>query len=75
VRFTPDGILQEIAGPSISIDYVLGRHLIESWMGNPLNFGSPLSAVDWMSVQSSAALYGSRVWAQWVHLPRPTSDP
>ncbi|HYN14848.1 MAG TPA: AarF/UbiB family protein [Terriglobales bacterium] len=66
VLFTLDGILHEIAGPSVSIDYVLGRHLIESWMGNPVNFGSPLSAADWISVQWSVALYGSRVWAQWA---------
>jgi ubiquinone biosynthesis protein len=64
VLFTLDGILHEIAGSSVSVDFVLARHLMQRWMADPRTFGSPLSFTDWMAVQSSALFYGSRWWIQ-----------
>ncbi len=62
VLFTLDGIVHEIAGPGRSIEFTLLRYVLQRWMGNWATFGSPLSATDWLAVQSSVLLYGSRLW-------------
>jgi hypothetical protein len=64
VLFTLDGILHEIAGSRVSVDFVLARHLMQRWMADSRTFGSPLSFTDWVAVQSSALFYGSRLWIQ-----------
>jgi len=35
-------------------------------MGNLTTLGSPLSLIDWIGVESSALLYGARLWVQWA---------
>jgi ubiquinone biosynthesis protein len=60
VLFTLDGILHDIGGP-VSMDRVIARHLLQGWMKNLRSVGSPLSAADWVVVQCSTLLYGSRI--------------
>jgi ubiquinone biosynthesis protein len=64
VLFTLDDILYEIAGPTVSMDFILARCLVRRWMANTETFGSPLSFTDWMAVQCSALFYGARWWIQ-----------
>ena len=64
--FTLDGILHEIAGSAVSIDFVLARYLAQRWMSDSGSLGSPLSFTDWMAVQGSALFYGSRWWMQFA---------
>ena len=35
-------------------------------MGDITTLGSPLSLIDWIGVESSALLYGARLWVQWA---------
>lgn len=65
VMFTLDGILHDIAGSDVSMEFVMTRHLFEVWLAKWKNFGSPLSLGDWFLVQSSAVLYPSRLLVQW----------
>lgn len=55
--FTLDGILHDIAAPNLRMDLTLARYMLAR---------SPLSLIDWIGVQSSAALYGGRLWVQWA---------
>jgi ubiquinone biosynthesis protein len=64
--FTLDGILHEIGAPNVHMDLVIARHMASSWMRRWWSFGSPLNAMDWVAVQSSALLYGARVWVRWA---------
>jgi ubiquinone biosynthesis protein len=68
VLFTLDGIVHEIAGPSTSIEFTLTRYVMQRWMANWVTFGSPLFPTDWLAVQSSMLLYGSRLWSQWARV-------
>jgi ubiquinone biosynthesis protein len=68
VLFTLDGIVHEIAGPSTSIEFTLTRYVMQRWMANWVTFGSPLFPTDWLAVQSSVLLYGSRLWTQWARV-------
>ncbi|HVN06100.1 MAG TPA: AarF/UbiB family protein [Bryobacteraceae bacterium] len=56
VLFTLDGILHDIAAPNLRMDLVIARRLLAR---------SPLSLLDWIGVESSALLYGARLWVQW----------
>jgi ubiquinone biosynthesis protein len=66
VLFTLDGILHDLAAPNVHVDWVIARELAGRWLGNLTSFGSPLSVFDWIGVQSSALLYGARLWVQWA---------
>ena len=66
VLFTLDGIVHEIAGPRSSMEFTLTHYVLQRWTENWGMFGSPLSPADWLAVQSSALLYGSRLWTQWA---------
>jgi len=57
VLFTLDGILHDIAAPSLPMDLTLARHMLAR---------SPLSLIDWIGVEASALLYGGRLWVQWA---------
>jgi ubiquinone biosynthesis protein len=57
VLFTLDGILHDIAAPNLRMDLVIARRLLAR---------SPLSLLDWIGVESSALLYGARLWVQWA---------
>ena len=65
VLFTLDGILHDVAGTDVSMEFVMARRLLQNWMSGWSSFGSPLSARDWLLVQSSAALYPGRLLVQW----------
>jgi ubiquinone biosynthesis protein len=66
VLFTLDGILHDLDAPNLQMDMVIARHLVARWMGNLTTLGSPLSLIDWIGVESSALLYGARLWVQWA---------
>ncbi len=66
VLFTLDGILNELAGASRSIEFTLTRYVLQRWSRNWATFGSPLFPTDWLAVQLSTLLYGSRLWTQWT---------
>lgn len=61
VLFTLDGILHDVAGSSTSMEFLMMRRLLESWLKNPTQIGWPLPLRDWIRVSLSATLYGSRV--------------
>ncbi len=65
VLFTLDGILEDIAGSEAGMGFTLARHVAQRWIAHPAAFRSPLTAQDWLSVQCSALLCGSRVWVRW----------
>jgi ubiquinone biosynthesis protein len=62
--FTLDGILYDIGAADFSMESVMARHLMKTWIGSWKNFGSPLAFRDWMQVQFSAFLFPSRFWLQ-----------
>jgi len=64
VLFTLDGILHDIAGPNVALDFVIVRHLLRTWAANLPTFGFPLSLQDWALVQFSTLLYSPRSWMQ-----------
>jgi ubiquinone biosynthesis protein len=66
VLFSLEGIVHEIAGPRKSVDFTLARHALQCWAGNWANFASSLFLTDWIAVQSSVFLYGSRLWTKWA---------
>jgi len=59
--FTLEGILHEIAGSSVSMEWVMAQRLLQNWLENPTHLGWPLSLRDWIAVYWSAMLYGSRL--------------
>jgi len=61
VLFTLDGILQDIGGDGASMGTVMARHIARRWLTNRAAFASPLTSRDWITVQCSALLYGSRL--------------
>ena len=64
VLFTLDGILHDIAAPDLTMESVIARHILQSWLTDLRTFGSPLSPRDWILVQCSALLYSGRLWVQ-----------
>lgn len=64
VLFTLDGILHEVAGAEVNVQFVMAARLLRNWMSGWGNFGSPLSFRDWLLVQSGVALYPSRLLVQ-----------
>ncbi|HXZ79491.1 MAG TPA: AarF/UbiB family protein [Terriglobales bacterium] len=62
VMFTLDGILQDIGGSSSTLGLVVAQHIARRWLSNRKLFASPLTTADWITVQCSALLYGSRLW-------------
>ncbi len=61
VLFTLDGILHEIAGSNISIEFPVLRRLLATWLQHPSRAGWPFSLRDWVAVYLSATLYGGRL--------------
>jgi len=64
VTFTLDGILHDIAGPNLGMEFVIARHVLQNWMAKFADFGSPLHLRDWIRVQFSTLLYAGRWWVQ-----------
>jgi ubiquinone biosynthesis protein len=61
VLFTLDGVQHDIGDPAVNMISILARHATQRWLTSWKAFGSPLSLKDWLAVQSSTLLYGSRV--------------
>ncbi len=61
VLFTLDGILEDIGGDGASMGVVMARHIARRWLTDRAAFASPLTSTDWITVQCSALLYGSRL--------------
>ncbi|MGB7556750.1 MAG: AarF/UbiB family protein [Candidatus Korobacteraceae bacterium] len=61
VLFTLDGILHDIAGSSVSMEFVVVQCLLQKWLDNRTYLGWPLSPRDWVAVYWSAMLYGARL--------------
>jgi ubiquinone biosynthesis protein len=61
VLFTLDGILHDIGGPRASLEFVIVRCLLRTWLKNPAEIGWPLLPHDWLTVYWSAIFYGSRL--------------
>ena len=64
VLFTLDGILHDIGCSSASMGTAMARHMARRWLTARAGFASPLTAGDWVTVQCSAMLYGSRLWVK-----------
>ena len=62
VMFTLDGILGDVGGDSSSMGLTIARHVAQHWIRNRKAFRSPLKTQDWITLQCSALLYGSRLW-------------
>ncbi len=60
IMFTLDGILYDIVGSEVALDSILLRNLLRRWLTSWKALGSPLSLIDWLQVQTSAALCGTR---------------
>jgi ubiquinone biosynthesis protein len=71
--FTLDGILHDIDAPDFSMQSVMLRHLVKTWMAASRNIGAPLSLGDWLLVQCSALLFPGRLGLQGLQtmLERP----
>ena len=61
VLFTLDGILHDIAGSTISMEFVVAQCLLQKWLENPTDLGWPLSLRDWVELYWSAMFYGTRL--------------
>jgi ubiquinone biosynthesis protein len=64
VMFTLDGILGDVGGSSKGMGFglTIARHVAQHWIKNRKEFRSPLKTRDWITLQCSALLYGSRLW-------------
>jgi ubiquinone biosynthesis protein len=62
VLFTLDGIVTDVGGSSAVASFAIARHLAQRWIANPAAFRSPVRTADWLTLQCSALLYGSRMW-------------
>jgi ubiquinone biosynthesis protein len=64
VLLTLDGILSDIAGPDIGLNLAIMRQLAKRWLDHRAAFRSPVRARDLLALQSSALLFGGRLWVQ-----------
>ena len=64
VMFTLDGILGDVGGSSKGMGFTIARHVAQHWIKNRKEFRSPLKTRDWITLQCSALIYGSRLWLQ-----------
>lgn len=62
VMFTLEGILEDIVGHEFVMDRVLVRSLFWRWLTRKLPVGAPLERSDWLRLQASTLLSGTR-WA------------
>jgi hypothetical protein len=64
VMFTLEGILQDIVGGKFAMDRVLVRSLFWRWFTRKLPVGAPLETSDWLRIQASTLLSGTRWFLQ-----------
>lgn len=60
VMFTLEGILEDVAGKEFAMDRILVRSLFWRWLTRKLPFGAPLEGSDWLRLQASTLLSGTR---------------
>jgi len=65
VMFTLEGILADIVGKDTRMGFTVARRVARRWLADRSAFRSPLKPRDWLTLQCSALLYGSRLWIQW----------
>ncbi len=62
VMFTLDGILHDVGGTESGMGLTIARHVAQRWISDRKAFQSPLKTRDWITLQCSAFLLGSRLW-------------
>lgn len=62
VLFTLDGILHDIGGSDSGMGLTIARNVARHWISDRQAFRSPLKTSDWLTLQLSALLLGSRLW-------------
>jgi len=62
VMFTLDGILRDLGASETNMGIPIARQLALHWLTDSKAFRSPLRAKDWITLQCSALLYGTRLW-------------
>ncbi len=62
VMFTLDGILHDVGGTESGMGFTIARHVAQRWISDRKAFQSPLKTRDWITLQCSACLLGSRLW-------------
>lgn len=62
VLFTLDGILHDIGGSDSGMGLTIARDVAKQWISDRDAFRSPLKTSDWLTLQLSALLLGSRLW-------------
>ena len=60
--FTLDGVLKDVAGSDIRIDYVIVREFLTRWLGSFGMFHAPLQLKDFAAVEWNALLFPARSW-------------
>ena len=62
VMFTLDGILRDVGGTESGMGLTIARHVAQRWIGDRKSFRSPLKTADWITLQCSTLLLGTRLW-------------
>jgi ubiquinone biosynthesis protein len=62
VMFTLDGILHDVGGTESAMGFTIARHVAQRWISDRKAYRSPLKTGDWITLQCSALLLGSRLW-------------
>jgi ubiquinone biosynthesis protein len=73
--FTLDGVLQDVAGANIRIDYVIVREFLTRCLGSFGMFHAPLQLKDFAAVEWQALLLPARSWGWTVGQTSAGSDP
>jgi ubiquinone biosynthesis protein len=60
VMFTLEGVVEDVVGKEMAMDTVLVRSLFWRWLTRKIPMGAPLEISDWLRVQTSTLLSGSR---------------
>jgi ubiquinone biosynthesis protein len=58
--FTLDGVLRDVAGAEVRMDYVVARHFLTRWAASFGLFYSPLALKDFLQVEWTALLFPGR---------------
>jgi ubiquinone biosynthesis protein len=60
--FTLDGVLQDVTGSEVRMDYAIVRHFLTRWAASFGLFYSPLGVRDFLKLEWNALLYPARRW-------------
>jgi ubiquinone biosynthesis protein len=64
ILFTLDGVLHDVAGSDVRIDYVITREFLTRGLASFGLFHAPLSIKDLAAIEWNALLYPARSWTQ-----------